>query len=82
MKYCSILHGHVSVKINFELLILEWSVLNYLGLKPVTAKLIRVFVFAYADNRFSHNEAHMIFEAFILHSTFYLALNYNSNDYR
>ena len=28
----------------------------------VTAKLICVFVFAYAKCRFSHNEAHMIFE--------------------
>ena len=27
----------------------------------VTAKLICVFVFAYAKIRFSHNEAHMIF---------------------
>ena len=27
----------------------------------VTAKLIRVFVFAYANNRFSHNEAHQFF---------------------
>ena len=27
--------------------------------KPVTAKLICVFVFAYAKSRFSHNEAHI-----------------------
>ena len=29
----------------------------------VTAKLICVFVFAYAKRRFSHNEAHMIIES-------------------
>ena len=28
----------------------------------VTAKLICVFVFAYAKSRFSHNEAHKFFE--------------------
>ena len=33
----------------------------------VTAKLICVFVFAYAKSRFSHNEAHIVFSVYFLH---------------